>query len=82
VARLSTWEDAQVKAAQKMPQDWVDAFVQGNKIGAPGLPEIAAVTEYRDTVGALFQGAIEGGNAKDIIKKANEAFQAILDKEK
>ena len=45
-------------------------------------PEIAAVTEYRDTVGALFQAAIEGGSVKDTIKKANEAFQAILDKEK
>lgn len=82
VARLSTWDDPKVKAAQKMPRDWVDAFIQGNKIGVPGLPEIAAVTEYRDTVGALFQGAIEGGNSKDIIKKANDAFQAILDKEK
>ena len=82
VARLSTWDDPKVKAAQKMPQDWVDAFIQGNKIGSPGLPSIAAVSEYRDTVGALFQGAIEGGNPKEIIKKANDAFQAILDKEK
>jgi hypothetical protein len=65
-----------------MPKDWVDAFIQGNKIGSPGLPSIGAVTEYRDTVGALFQGAIEGGNVKDVIKKANEAFQAIIDKEK
>ena len=65
-----------------MPKDWIDSFIQGNKIGSPGLPSIAAVTEYRDTVGALFQGAIESGDVKGTIKKANEAFQAILDKEK
>ncbi|HZO25280.1 MAG TPA: sugar ABC transporter substrate-binding protein, partial [Chloroflexota bacterium] len=82
VARLSTWDDPAVKAAQKMPKDWVDSFIQGNKIGSPGLPSIGAVTEYRDTVGALFQGAIESGDVKGTIKKANEAFQAILDKEK
>jgi multiple sugar transport system substrate-binding protein len=82
VARLSSWEDPKVKASPKMPKDWIDSFIEGNKIGVPGLPEIAAVTEYRDTVGALFQGAIEGGDAKVIIKQANEAFQAILDKEK
>ena len=82
VARLSTWDDPRVKAGQKMPQDWVDSFIQGNKIGAPGLPEIAAVTQYRDEVGALFQGAIEGGNPKQIIEQANTVFQAIIDKEK
>jgi multiple sugar transport system substrate-binding protein len=82
VARLSTWDDPKVKANQKMPQGWVDAFIQGNKTGVPGLPEIAAVTEYRDTIGSLLQAAIGGDSTKDTVKKANEAFQAILDKEK
>jgi multiple sugar transport system substrate-binding protein len=82
VARLSTWDDPAVKAGQKMPQDWVDSFIQGNKIGAPGLPEIAAVTQYRDEVGALFQQAIEGGSVKQIVEQANTVFQGILDKEK
>jgi multiple sugar transport system substrate-binding protein len=82
VARLSTWEDAEVKAKQSMPKDWVDSFVQGNKIGKPGLPEIAAVTQYRDEVGALLQKGIEGGDPKQIANEMNAAFQAILDKEK
>jgi multiple sugar transport system substrate-binding protein len=81
VARLSTWDDPQVKAKQSMPQDWVDSFIQGNRIGKPGLPEIAAVTQYRDEVGAIFQSAIEGGSAKQHIDQANQVFQAILDKE-
>jgi multiple sugar transport system substrate-binding protein len=81
VARLSTWDDPQVKAKQSMPQDWVGAFVEGNKIGKPGLPEIAAVTQYRDEVGALIQQQIEGGDVKQTVKKMQDTFQAILDKE-
>jgi hypothetical protein len=71
-----------VKAKRLMPNDWVEAHLDGIKLGQPGLPEIAAVTEYRDNVGALVQGAIEGGNVKEIAGKMNAAFQAILDKEK
>ena len=82
VARLSTWDDPKVKEAQKMPKDWVDAFVQGNKIGKPGLPEIAGVTQYRDEVGAILQRGIEGGDPKQIANEMNAAFQAVLDKEK
>ena len=82
VARLSTWDDPQVKQKQSMPQDWVDAFVEGNKIGKPGLPEIAQVTQYRDEVGALLQRSIEGGSPRQIIDEANVAFQKILDAEK
>ena len=81
VARLSTWDDPQVKAKQSMPQDWTDAFLQGMKIGKPGLPEIAAVTQYRDDVGALLQATIEGGDAKQVTQQMHQAFQAILDKE-
>lgn len=81
VARLQTWDDPQVKAAQKMPADWIEAFKQGLQKGKPGLPEIAAVTEYRDNVGALLQQAIETGDVKNTVKQMNAAFQAILDKE-
>lgn len=81
VARLSTWDDPKVKQALKMPQSWVDAFIQGNKVGKPGLPEIVQVTQYRDEVGALLQQSIEGGNPKQIADDANKIFQAILDNE-
>jgi multiple sugar transport system substrate-binding protein len=82
VARLSTWDDPDVKAKRLMPEDWVTAHLDGIKLGQPGLPEIASVTEYRDNVGALLQSAIEGGDYKDIIGKMNVAFQAVLDQEK
>jgi multiple sugar transport system substrate-binding protein len=81
VARLSTWDDPKVKEAQKMPKDWVDSFIEGNKTGKPGLPEIAQVTQYRDEVGALIQKSIEGGDVKKIVEEMNTTFQAILDKE-
>ncbi|MGI9149660.1 MAG: extracellular solute-binding protein [Chloroflexota bacterium] len=82
VARLSTWDDPKVKEGGSMPKEWVDTYLQGMKIGKPGLPEIAAVTQYRDDVGALLQQAIEGGSSsKDVVQKMNTAFQAILDKD-
>jgi multiple sugar transport system substrate-binding protein len=81
VARLSTWEDPKVKESQKMPTDWVNAFIEGNRVGKPGLPEIAAVTQYRDEVGAILQKAIEGGDSVQIANEMNVAFQAVLDKE-
>ena len=82
VARLSTWDDPKVKEGAAMPKEWVDTYLQGMKIGKPGLPEIAAVTQYRDDVGGLLQQAIEGGPTKDVVDQMNAAFQAILDKEK
>jgi len=82
VARLSTWDDPKIKEAGSMPLEWRETYLKGMKDGKPGLPEIAAVTQYRDDVGALLQQAIEGGSTKDVVQQMNTAFQAILDKEK
>jgi hypothetical protein len=65
-----------------MPPDWVSSQLDGIKLGQPGLPEIAAVTQYRDEVGALIQNAIEGGDVKQVVRNMQTTFQAILDKEK
>ncbi|MGE3271702.1 MAG: sugar ABC transporter substrate-binding protein [Chloroflexota bacterium] len=82
VARLATWDDPKVKQAQAMPADWVQSHIEGIKLGQPGLPEIVAVTQYRDEVGALIQNLIEGGDVKETTKNMQTTFQGILDKEK
>ncbi|HWT78602.1 MAG TPA: sugar ABC transporter substrate-binding protein, partial [Candidatus Methylomirabilis sp.] len=59
-ARTSVWSDPEVKAKAKMPPDWYQAYQDSLKNGRLGLPEIVAVTEYRDIIGVAIQKAIEG----------------------
>jgi multiple sugar transport system substrate-binding protein len=79
-ARTSVWSDPEVKAKPKMPADWYQAYVDSLKIGRLGLPEIVAVTEYRDIIGVAIQKAIEGAKSADVLAAAQKEFQEVLDK--
>ena len=79
-ARTSVWNDPEVKAKAKMPADWSQAYVDSLKIGRLGLPEIVAVTEYRDIIGVAIQKAIEGAKSSDVLAQAQKEFQEVLDK--
>jgi multiple sugar transport system substrate-binding protein len=79
-ARTSVWSDPEVKAKPKMPADWYQAYVDSLKIGRLGLPEIVAVTEYRDIIGVAIQKAIEGAKSADVLAQAQKEFQEVLDK--
>jgi multiple sugar transport system substrate-binding protein len=79
-ARTSVWNDPEVKAKAKMPADWAQAYVDSLKIGRLGLPEIVAVTEYRDIIGVAIQKAIEGAKSADVLAQAQKEFQEVLDK--
>ncbi len=83
--RTSVWNNPQVKAATKMPSDWVDAYLDSLRImGAtgvnPALPEIVAVTEFRDIVGVAIQKVIEGAKSSEALAVAQKEFQEVLDK--
>ena len=71
-ARTSVWNDPEVKAKAKMPADWSQAYVDSLKIGRLGLPEIVAVTEYRDIIGVAIQKAIEGAKSADVLAPGPE----------
>ena len=79
-ARTSVWSDPQIKAKPKMPADWYQAYQDALKNGRLGLPEIVAVTEYRDIIGVAIQKAIEGAKSADVLAAAQKEFQEVLDK--
>jgi multiple sugar transport system substrate-binding protein len=78
VGRTSTWDSPEVKAKPKMPADWYQAYQASLKIGRQGLPEIVAVTEYRDIIGVAIQKAIEGAPAAQVAAQAQKEFQDML----
>jgi multiple sugar transport system substrate-binding protein len=80
VGRGSPWDDAEVKAKPKMPVDWYQAYQASLKIGRQGLPEIVAVTEYRDIIGVAIQRAIEGAPPAQVLAQAQRDFQELLNK--
>ena len=79
-ARTAVWNNPEVRAKAKMPADWLQAYVDSLKIGRLGLPEIVAVTEYRDIIGVAIQKAIEGAKSQDVLHQAQKEFQEVLDK--
>ena len=80
VGRTSTWDNPEVKAKPKMPADWYQAYQASLKIGRQGLPEIVAVTEYRDIIGVAIQKAIEGAPAAQVLAQAQKDFQDMLNR--
>ena len=79
-ARMSVWNDKEVKAKPSMPADWYAAYQDSLKVGRLGLPEIVGVTEYRDSIGVAIQKAIEGAKSADVLNNAQKEFEEILDK--
>ena len=67
-----------MKAKPKMPADWYQAYQASLRIGRQGLPEIVAVTEYRDIIGVAIQKGIEGAPAAAVCAQAQKEFQELL----
>ena len=61
-----------------MPAEWYSAYQASLKNGRQGLPEIVAVTEYRDIIGVAIQKAIEGAPAAQVLAQADKEFQDLL----
>jgi multiple sugar transport system substrate-binding protein len=77
-ARASTWNNPEVKAKQKMPDDWYTAFRESLKIGRSAFPDIVDVTQYRDIIGVAIQKAIEGAKSEVVLAQAHKEFQELL----
>ncbi|HEV8307650.1 MAG TPA: sugar ABC transporter substrate-binding protein [Methylomirabilota bacterium] len=80
VGRIAAWDDPAVKGKGRMPVEWYSAYQASLKNGRQGLPEIVAVTEYRDIIGVAIQRAIEGAPAAQVCAQAQKEFQELLDK--
>ena len=79
--RASVWQDEAMQRASPFPKDYFETSIACQKIGRPGLPEIVAVTEFRDVYGIALTNTLTGGDVKAELTKANEAFKPILAKE-
>jgi multiple sugar transport system substrate-binding protein len=80
-ARASTFRDDALRRASMFPADWFDALLACQKIARPGLPQIVAVTEFRDTFGVALTNTIGGADVATELRKASEAFRPVLAKE-
>jgi multiple sugar transport system substrate-binding protein len=80
-ARASSYTDPEVVRTGVFPQEWYDTVKTSLGLARSGLPEIVAVTEFRDTFGVAMTNMLTGGDVATELKKATEAFKPILAKE-
>ena len=78
--RTSAFEAAKTATDLKAPREWVDCMAGSIKVARPGLPEITAVTEFRDIYGIALTDMLQGGDPEAELKKASEQFKPILAK--
>jgi multiple sugar transport system substrate-binding protein len=78
--RTSAYAAAQASSDFKSPKEWVECMLSSAKIAQPGLPIIAAVTEFRDTFGIALTNMINGADPAAELKRATAEFQPVLDK--
>ena len=67
--RTSAYAAAQASSDFKSPKEWVECMLASAKIAQPGLPIIAAVTEFRDTFGIALTNMINGADPATELKK-------------
>ncbi len=80
--RRSVWKTAEFKAQDKNPE-WTQAHL-GQLATATPLwnPPVSQVGEVRDALGQAIVGILQGGNAADLLKRADQSTNDILSKEK
>jgi multiple sugar transport system substrate-binding protein len=78
--RSSAYAAAENSPNLLAPREWLDAMTGSMKIARAGLPDIIAVTEFRDTFGIALTNMITGADPEAELKKATEAFKPVLAK--
>jgi multiple sugar transport system substrate-binding protein len=77
--RVSAWESAAYKEANKHP-DLTENFLKAMKAGnAEWNPPVLGVSEARDAIGVIIVTAIEGGDVDAAAATANTKLQELLD---
>jgi multiple sugar transport system substrate-binding protein len=80
--RRSAWSDASFKAQDKNPE-WTQANLSQLANATPlWNPPVSQVGEVRDALGQAIVGILQGGNAAELLKRANDSTNTILSKEK
>jgi len=76
--RSSAYKAAMSSSNLKAPKEWLECMIETIKIARAGLPDIVAVTEFRDTYGVALTNMITGADPETELKKATEAFRPVL----
>ena len=79
--RASAFRNEAVRKSSAFPAEWFETAIACQNIVRPGLPEIVAVTEFRDVFGVALTNMISGGDPADELKKASAAFKPVFEKE-
>jgi len=78
--RESVW--ANPETTSKFPAELVEVLKKSQEIGVGhDRPQVIAVGEARDIIGAIVQKAILGEDIQAAADQANEEFQALIDRE-
>ena len=78
--RSSAYEAVKDSPNLKAPREWLECMIGSIKIARAGLPDIIAVTEFRDTYGIALTNMITGADPATELKKATDAFRPVLEK--
>jgi multiple sugar transport system substrate-binding protein len=78
--RQSAFVAAKVDPAAKLSPAWLDCVISSAGYAHPILPQIVAVTEFRDVFGIALTNMIGGADPASELKKATEAFVPVLQK--
>ncbi|PYI55973.1 ABC transporter substrate-binding protein [Paenibacillus flagellatus] len=80
-ARRSVWDDPQ--GVSGFPQDYIDAVTESMRVGVGhDRPQLINVGEARDIVGEVVVRGLLDEDVGEAADKANQEFQALLDREK
>ena len=79
--RNSPYRNADIRKGSAFPAEWFDTAVESLRIARSSLPEIVAVTEFRDTLGIALSNIIGGADVATELHAATAAFAPVLAKE-
>ncbi|MGF9710637.1 ABC transporter substrate-binding protein [Paenibacillus naphthalenovorans] len=80
-ARNSVWNDPQ--GVSGFPEEYIPVISESIQVGVGhDRPQVISVSEARDIIGDIVIKGLLGEDIKDAADKANQAYQAIIDREK
>ena len=78
--RQSAFVSAKADPGAKLSPAWLDCVISSAAYAHPILPQIVAVTEFRDVYGIALTNMIGGADPAAELKRATEAFAPVLEK--
>ncbi len=76
--RQTAFTAAKNDPSAKVSRDWLDCVIASAGYAKPILPQIVAVTEFRDVFGIALTNMISGADPSTELAKATDAFQPVL----